>query len=53
MLPYLLILIRSGVGLFEGIFIKRYNTKHGKGGFLFTAIVALFSMAFFVYEMML
>lgn len=50
MLPYLLILVRSGVGLFEGIFIKRYNAKHGKGGFLFTAIVALFSMAFFVFK---
>ena len=50
MIPMLLILLSSAVGLFEGIFIKKYNTRHGKGGFLFTAIVSLFSMLFFVFK---
>ena len=32
----------------EGIFTKKYNAKHNKGGFIFTAIVSLFSMIFFL-----
>ena len=32
----------------EGIFIKKYNSKHTKGGFIFTALVSLFSMLFFL-----
>lgn len=49
-IPFLLILLSHAVGLFEGIFIKKYNKKHGKGGFLFTATVSLFSMLFFVFK---
>ncbi len=50
MIPFLLILLSSAIGLFEGIFIKKYNARHGKGGFLFTAIVSLFSMLFFILK---
>lgn len=32
----------------EGIFIKKYNSKRSKGGFIFTALVSLFSMLFFL-----
>ena len=32
----------------EGVFTKKYNAKHNKGGFIFTAIVSLFSMIFFL-----
>lgn len=31
----------------ESVFIKRYNQKHTKGGFLFTALTSLFAMLFF------
>lgn len=32
----------------EGTLIKKYNSKHSEGGFIFTAIVSLFSMVFFI-----
>lgn len=31
----------------ESIFIKKYNQKHTKGGFLFTAVTSLFALLFF------
>ena len=34
--------------LTEGLLIKQYNKKHEKGGFVFTAIISLFSMLFFL-----
>lgn len=43
-----LILLSGMTGLIEGLLIKKYNAKHKKGGFLFTGIVSLFSMLFFV-----
>lgn len=33
---------------FEGIFTKKYNGKHNKGEFIFTSIISLFSMIFFL-----
>ncbi len=47
-LAYSLMLVRIVIHKFEGVFMKKYNTKHSKGGFLFTAIVSLFSMLFFL-----
>lgn len=47
-MAYLLIIINVFAGLAEGIFIKQYNTKHSQGGFLFTGIVSLFAMLYFV-----
>lgn len=44
----LLILISGITGLVEGTLIKQYNSRHTKGGFLFTALVSLFSMLYFV-----
>ena len=43
---YLLLVINTFAGLAEGIFIKKYNTKHPHGGFVFTAIVSLFAAVF-------
>lgn len=44
----LLILISGCTGLVEGILIKKYDSKHKKGGFIFTGLTSLFSMLFFV-----
>lgn len=43
---YFLIVMNTFAGLAEGIFIKKYNSKHIHGGFIFTAIVSLFAMMF-------
>ena len=43
---YFLIVLNVFAGLAEGIFIKKYNSKHMHGGFIFTAIVSLFAMVF-------
>lgn len=32
----------------EGVFTKKYGTKHNKGGFVFTSIISFFSMLFFL-----
>ncbi len=50
MIPYLLMLLTSVTSLAEGILIKKYNQKHSKGGFIFTAFVSLFSMLFFLFS---
>ena len=44
----LLIIASSLVHKLESVFIKKYNSKHSVGGFIFTAIVSLFSMLFFL-----
>ena len=46
--PYLLMVLGTATSLLEGVFIKRYNSKHQKGGFIFTALVSFGSMLFFV-----
>ena len=48
-MAYLLIIINVFAGLAEGVFIKQYNAKHAHGGFLFTGIVSLFAMLYFVF----
>ena len=47
-MAYLLIVINVFAGLAEGIFIKQYNTRHVHGGFVFTGIISLFAMLYFV-----
>ena len=47
-MAFLLILLGKSLNLAEGILIKKYNAHHTKGGFIFTALVSLFSMLFFV-----
>lgn len=47
-MAYLLIVINVFAGLAEGIFIKKYNSKHAHGGFVFTGITSLFAMLYFV-----
>lgn len=46
----LLIIAGTILGLLEGIFIKRYNAKHDKGGFIFTAMICFFSMSVFLFS---
>ena len=48
MLAFALIILSSVTHLVEGSLIKKYNGKHTKGGFIFTAMVSLFSMLFFL-----
>jgi drug/metabolite transporter (DMT)-like permease len=43
-----LTLLSSSVHLVESVLIKKYNQKYDKGGFIFTGIVSLFSMLFFI-----
>lgn len=43
-----LILASTVTHMAESLFIKKYNTKHGGGGFIFTALVSFFSMLFFL-----
>lgn len=43
---YLLLVINAFAGLAEGIFIKKYNSKHPHGGFVFTAVISLFAAVF-------
>ena len=47
-MAFILIIISTCSSLAESLFIKRYNTKHGNGGFIFTAMVSLFAMFFFL-----
>ncbi|MBQ7643331.1 MAG: EamA family transporter [Clostridia bacterium] len=47
-MPVLLIVLSRIVNQFESIFIKKYNSKHTEGGFIFTAIVSLVSGLFFL-----
>lgn len=44
----LLIVLGTFMGLAEGLFIKRYNSKHTKGGFIFTAMISFFALLFFL-----
>ncbi len=44
----LLLVLCTFIHQLEGVFIKKYNSKHDKGGFIFTSLVSLFSMLFFV-----
>lgn len=49
MIGYLCIVLSVCTSLTEGFLIARYNKKYEKGGFIFTAIVSLFSMLFFLF----
>lgn len=43
-----LLIISTLIHQFEGVFIKKYNSKHKQGGFLFTGIISFFAMIFFI-----
>ena len=47
-MAYLFIVISVCTGLAEGFLIKAYNRKDEKGGFMFTAIVSLCAMLYFL-----
>ena len=52
MAAILLIFLGTAFSLTEGILIRFYNSKHEGGGFLFTALVSLGSMLFFlIYDL--
>lgn len=44
----LLILAASCTSLAEGIVIRRYNTRYRDGGFLFVALISVFSLIYFL-----
>ena len=46
-LALLLATLSIGVHQVEGVMIKKYNSKHNVGGFIFTALISLFAMIFF------
>lgn len=48
MVGYLLIIVYTFLNLFESVFVRTYAKKHGSGGMLMNAIVALFATLFFV-----
>lgn len=43
-----LIVVSTGVHQLEGILIRKHNSEYAQGGFLFTALVSLFAMLFFL-----
>ena len=45
---YLLITVFSLLNLGEGIVVKKYASKHGSGGMIMNAVIALFSFCFFL-----
>lgn len=47
-MAYFLVVVSVLASLVEGVFIKKYNAKHSHGGFIFTSIVSLFSMLYFL-----
>ena len=48
MLGMLLVFATSAAGLAEGVLIRQYNKKYEKGGLLFSSIISLFAMLFFI-----
>ena len=44
----ILILFSTVSHLAESVFIKQYNMRHRRGGFVFTALISFFSMLFFL-----
>ncbi len=48
MLGYLLILVFTLLNLGESVFVRTYAKRHGSGGMLMNAIVALFAALFFL-----
>lgn len=47
-LAMILAVLGTGVHQIEGIMIKKYNSKHKDGGFIFVAMLSFFSMLFFL-----
>lgn len=47
LLALLLAVLSTSIHQIEGIMIKKYNGRHKKGGFIFTALISLFAMLFF------
>ena len=48
MIGYLLIIVYTFLNLSESVFVRTYAKKHGSGGMLMNAIVALFATLFFL-----
>jgi len=47
-MAYLLMLFSSAIAQAEGICIKKYNSKHARGSFMFTAMICTFSLLSFL-----
>lgn len=50
MIGYLLILLFTLCNLGESLFVKEYAKRHGSGGMLMNAVIALFSSLFFLIK---
>ena len=48
-MPFLIIVLAQSMGLIEALLTKKYSEKHARGGMIFTAIVSLASMLFFLF----
>ena len=49
LLGFSLITLSAATHLAEGVFIKEYNQRNENGGFVFTSLVSLFAMLFFLF----
>ena len=49
-IPVLLIVLSRCFNQSEGVLIKKYNQKHGKGNFIFASIISLSAMLFFLVK---
>ena len=49
LLGFSLITLSAATHLAEGVFIKEHNKRNEKGGFVFTSLVSLFAMLFFLF----
>lgn len=47
LIALLLAVLSTGIHQIEGVMIKKYNSKHKQGGFIFTSLISLFAMLFF------
>lgn len=47
-MAYLLVFLKSLTNLTESVLIRKYTDKHSTGSMLFTGIISLFAMAFFL-----
>ena len=43
----MLMILGVAIHQIEGVFVKKYNTLHNKGGMIFIAMISLFAMVFF------
>ena len=53
MIGYVLIVVYTLLNLGESVVVRTYARRHGSGGFIMNAIIALFACAFFVVKVLI